>query len=193
MLAAGGSSRLGRPKQLLEYQGKPLVQIAALAARDAGYGPVVVVVGSDADKVLVALQNLDGITSCINTAWRDGLASSLKAGLRAVSEIADVDALLVTVADQPKVSAEVLAKLADSFASGNRLVAASYNAALGVPAIFGKEYFDDLGHLSGDSGAGQWLRRRANEVSAIEMTDAAFDIDTESDVRKLMLQRDEIE
>lgn len=143
------------------------------------------VVGADAEKVLAAVQNLDGITVCRNADWKSGLAASLKAGLRAVKNVDSIDGVLVTLADQPHVTAEVLRQLTQSFAAGHRLVAAEYQGVLGVPAVFGKEYFDDLDRLSGDAGAGSWLRARASEVTSVAVSGAALDIDTEGDVQKL--------
>lgn len=159
-----------------------------MAALEAGAGPVVVVVGADAEKVLATIQDLDGITICRNQEWKSGLATSLRAGLRAVRNIGGIDGVLVTVIDQPHVTARILAQLIQSFVSGHRLVAAEYQGVVGVPAVFGKEYFDELDQLSGDSGAGSWLRARTGEVTSVAVTEAALDIDSENDVQKLLAQ-----
>ncbi|MBA2688936.1 MAG: nucleotidyltransferase family protein [Gemmatimonadaceae bacterium] len=185
VLAAGGSSRLGYSKQLIEFQGSPLVRRAVLAVQATGANPVVVVVGSDAEKVAVAIQDIDGITICRNTDWKSGLSSSLKAGLRAVQDFPAIDAVLVTLSDQPFISGDVLRQLVDCFTESHRLVAAEYEGVLGVPALFGKEYFDALDQLEGDAGAGSWLRGRKTEVTPVAVGGGAIDIDTASDAQKL--------
>ena len=143
------------------------------------------VVGADAERVRASVQDLDGVSVCSNPDWQSGLASSLRTGLQEVRKDAQVEGLLVTVSDQPHISVDILTQLTDSFASGHRLVASEYHGVLGVPAVFGKEYFDDLSRLSGDQGAGSWLRARASNVQSIAVSDAEIDIDTESDVNKL--------
>lgn len=125
----------------------------------------------------------------MNSEWQTGLASSLKLGLKTLRNLGEVDAVLVSVADQPGVSAADLKKLTDSFLSGHRLVAASYGKVLGVPCIFGREYFDELEKLTGDEGAGKWLRSRANEVATISIPKAALDIDTDKDLSRLKAER----
>ncbi len=158
---------------------------AVLAVQATGANPVVVVVGSDAEKVAVAIQDIDGITICRNTDWKSGLSSSLKAGLRAVQDFPAIDAVLVTLSDQPFISGDVLRQLVDCFTESHRLVAAEYEGVLGVPALFGKEYFDALDQLEGDAGAGSWLRGRKTEVTPVAVGGGAIDIDTASDAQKL--------
>lgn len=129
------------------------------------------------------------ITTCVNSEWKTGLASSLKLGVKTLRNLQEVDAVLISVADQPGVTAEDLKRLTDSFLSGRRLVAASYGNVLGVPCIFGREYFDELEKLAGDEGAGKWLRSRANEVATISIPEAALDIDTAKDLARLNAER----
>ena len=185
MLAAGGSSRLGHPKQLVEFRGVPLVRRAADAALASGALPVVVVVGADAARVAAAVHDLEGLIVCENPDWKSGMASSLVAGLNAVQEMGAVDGVLFLLVDQPLISTENLATLIQSFAAGNRLVAASYDGVVGVPAVVGREYFRELMSLSGDRGAGQWLRAQGDRVHTINVADAALDVDTPADLDKL--------
>lgn len=184
MLAAGGSSRFGAPKQLVEHGGVPVVRRAAMAALEAGARSVVVVLGADSDKVLPALVGLPGVRVALNTRWEQGLASSLASGLSALAENPEIDAALVMLADQPFIDAYALRNLIDAFGP-NRIVASAYSNTIGVPAIIGREHFAELSMLEGDRGAGPWLRERWEEVTAIPLPASPLDIDTPEDVERL--------
>jgi molybdenum cofactor cytidylyltransferase len=184
VLAAGASTRLGHPKQLATHEGEPLLRRAALAAVQAGARPVVVVLGAHAPQVAPALDGLDDVTVVVNAEWPTGLASSLGAGLRALGS-ASCDAALVTLADQPLVDAADLRRLLAAFGAPARVVAAEYDGTLGVPAIFGREHFAELLALTGDAGAGGWLRRHAGAVTAVPVPNASFDVDTAADLARL--------
>ena len=184
VLAAGASTRLGRPKQLVEHEGEPLVRRAAIAAAQTGAAPVIVVLGAHAELIAPALHALTSVSVIVNDDWRAGLASSLVAGVRALRAHA-IDAALVTLADQPLVDAAALRRLVDAFTSTSRIVAAEYRGVLGVPALFAREHLDDLLQLTGDAGAGGWLRRHARDVTRVPMDAAALDVDTEDDLARL--------
>lgn len=129
---------------------------------------------------------MDGVDTCFNSRWESGVSSSLAAGLRSLGEGGGIDGVLVTLTDQPRVTAEQLASLLAEFQNGpHRLVAALYNGVIGVPAVFGREFFRDLESLKGDSGAGAWLRAHSKVVRAIPVPSAAFDVDTPTDVSEL--------
>ena len=188
VLAAGASTRLGYPKQLVAHEGIPLVRRAAEAARDAGTRPVVVVLGAGADAIAPTLDALSGVQVHVHADWADGLASSLGAGLRALDETAGddpCDGVLVTLGDQPLVDAEALCRLLAAFAAGARIVAARYADALGAPAVFGREHLPALCALEGDHGAGRWLRAHRELVTAVSTEAAALDVDTPADVVRL--------
>ncbi|MGI8509688.1 MAG: nucleotidyltransferase family protein [Gemmatimonadaceae bacterium] len=185
ILAAGASTRFGRPKQLLVYRGEALVRRAASAAIAAGAAPVVVVLGANADIVAMALSGIDGVTLVANDRWSEGLASSLAAGISAAVTIApESDGILITVADQPRIGSGALRRLLSTFDQDHRLVAAQYAGTIGVPAIVGCEHFKEVCSLTGDAGAGRWLRTRLDDVTCVPMNDAAADIDTHDDATR---------
>jgi CTP:molybdopterin cytidylyltransferase MocA len=184
ILAAGGSARFGFPKQLLTHQGQNLVRRAAIAAIDAKLSPVIVVLGAYASTIAQQLAGLDSVTTVENADWMKGQATSLKLGIEAARS-ANADAALVMLADQPLIDSDSLAKLIRKYDEGCRLVAAHYSNTIGAPAIFGSEFFGELKHLSGDHGAGKWLRERGDEVTTVDLEEAAMDIDTPDDLKHL--------
>ena len=125
---------------------------------------------------------IDGITTVINEGWRSGVASSLTAGIAALLEHGELDGFLVTLVDQPKIGAAALQRLIDAFDDGHRIVASSYAETIGVPAIFGKEFADELLKLTGDTGAKQFLLDDTDRVTLVEMPEAEMDIDTVNDI-----------
>jgi CTP:molybdopterin cytidylyltransferase MocA len=176
---------LGFPKQLIVHEGEPLVRRITVAAVEAGADPVVVVLGANAAMIASALSGLASVTTVVNREWDKGLASSLVTGLSALLEDAPCDAVLVTLADQPLVDAAALRRLIAAFDGERRIVASAYDNTIGVPAIFAREHVDDLMRITGDVGAGPWLRSRPSKVTCIPLDVAALDIDTPSEATRL--------
>ena len=186
ILAAGGSARLGSPKQLLVYKGDPLIRRAALAALAACCRPVVVVVGSGAERMLAPLAdlNLDVIE---NASWQEGIGTSIRAGMRALE--GELDAVLLMVCDQPFVGSREVDKLIGAFsraAADHAIAAAEYDGTVGVPAVFGRAHFESLGKLPDEEGAKAILLDHRQEVIAVEMPIAAVDIDTPAQYERLL-------
>jgi CTP:molybdopterin cytidylyltransferase MocA len=167
------------------HEGEPLVRRITVAAVEAGADPVVVVLGANEAMIASALSGLASVTTVVNREWDKGLASSLATGLSALLEDAPCDAVLVTLADQPLVDAAALRRLIAAFDGERRIVASAYANTIGVPAIFAREHVDDLMRITGDMGAGRWLRSRPNEVTCIPLGVAALDIDTPSEATRL--------
>ena len=178
LLAAGGSRRLGRPKQLLEWRGEALVCRAARAALEAGVDELVVVTGAQREAVAAALEGLD-VRLIGNARWQDGIGSSIAAGAGAVPHS---DAVLLLLTDQPGVDAGLLSQLMGAMREGHRRVACRYGGVLGVPALFSDPAdLEELRSLSGDRGASSLLRHNPSLVHGIPAEQAACDIDVESD------------
>jgi molybdenum cofactor cytidylyltransferase len=181
LLAAGGSRRLGRPKQLLRHRLKPLLLHAVAAAREAGSGPVVVVLGAQRRRLrLVLRRTAPDVLVATNPRWAEGLASSLKVGLRRVPP--GTRAALVLLVDQPHVDAAALRRLLTAWRRRPGVPAAArYDDHIGVPAVLPRRYWRAVRALHGHSGA-RTLLRGAGVLSVVDMPEAAVDLDTPEDV-----------
>lgn len=185
VLAAGGSRRLGTPKQLMRYEGESLVRRAVRSARTAEVDAVIVVAGGSAEQVLPEVRDMTDVI-VVNSDWATGLASSCVAGIWAVQTMYPAcDGVLLTVIDQPLVDGDALRRLRARFDGTYRIVAAAYDEVVGVPAIVGREFFPELLTLSGESGAGRWIRAQGKAVVRVSMPEAAFDVDTPDDAAQL--------
>lgn len=186
LLAAGGSSRLGRAKQLVSYKGESLIRHAAQAALDAAFKPVIVVTGAAAAQVMGELKQMS-VQFADNPDWKDGMASSIKMGvLRARVLAPDLDGIVLMVCDQPFVNANLLRKLKKAWeTTGKGLTACTYAGTLGTPALFAKDYFDELLGLQGQEGAKKLLLAYKNFVSLVPFPLGEVDIDIPEDLKKL--------
>ena len=186
VLAAGGSSRLGRPKQFLEFEGKTLLKRAAEALAESICNPVVAVLGAEKEKAERELADLP-VRICRNQEWRTGMSSSIKIGLKELLFIdPDLDAVVITLCDQPFVNSGTIGRIVEKFAATNKtIVSARYSGIAGVPALFSREMFDALSKLEGDKGARDLLRNPNASIETIEINKAAIDIDTLDDVDRL--------
>ncbi|MBB5936212.1 nucleotidyltransferase family protein [Streptomyces zagrosensis] len=190
VLAAGGGRRLGgRPKALLDYRGRPLVERAVRALRGGGCAPAVhVVLGAAAERVRERAE----LTGCVvtgNPHWASGMGSSLRAGLDAVGAAAHgATAVLVMLVDQPGVGADAVARVIAAHRAGAPLVAAAYAGQRGHPVLFARKHWAQVAAgASGDRGARDFLRAHTRDLTLVECADIATpdDIDTPADLRLL--------
>ena len=186
LLAAGGSSRMGRPKQLLTFRGQSLLRRAAQTALATACRPVIAVLGAAGDESRAELANLDLHTS-ENPNWQRGMGSSLKLGLRRALELSpNLDALLITLCDQPLITPADLARLLDAHrTSPHPMIATAYPDSPGVPALFTRPTFPDLLALDDAAGAKSLLRSAADRVLTISIPAALTDVDTPGDYARL--------
>jgi len=182
ILAAGASTRYGHPKQLLHYEGRSLLRRAAESVAGSGCRPIVVVLGASATSCANELRGLP-VHLTENTSWMEGMGSSLRTGIEAVSALApDAAAVVVTLCDQPLVSAQIIGALVQRHReSGARIVASAYAGTLGVPALFDRSLFGQLVSLRGDGGARRIIERSEGDVEAIPFPAGSVDIDTPQD------------
>ncbi|MEV6211697.1 nucleotidyltransferase family protein [Kitasatospora sp. NPDC051914] len=185
VLAAGGGRRLGgRPKALVPYRGRPLLEHALGVVRAGGCGPLVAVLGAARERVRAEAET----TGCLlvdNPAWESGMGSSLRAGLAALP--ADVSAVLVMLVDTPGVTPEAVARLLAAHRAGGGLVAAAYAGRRGHPVLIGAGLFAEAAAgAEGDAGARALLAAHAGELLLVECGDVAVpdDLDTPADLAR---------
>ncbi len=181
ILAAGPSSRFGRPKQLLQIAGDPVLSIAAANAAVVAGHSVTVVVGAHAREVTPALRQR-AVSIAVNRTWEEGIASSIRAAVHAAPP--GCGALLLLLADQVAVTADDLRRLHAAWRRHPVLIAAAlYGGAPGLPAIFPRWAFDDLLDMRGDGDPRRVLRKAVDRVVRVPMANAAIDLDTPEDLR----------
>jgi len=180
ILAAGSSSRLGRPKQLVQFQGRSLLRRAAETACASRAGEVLAVLGFDAGSMRDELKGLR-VRTLDNPLWREGIGSSIRCALGSLAP--GSEGALLIVCDQPLLSAGQMNALIDASAhSPGRPVASAYGGSVGVPALFPRALFDELLLLRGDAGAKRVLLAHRDELVTLPWPDGALDVDTEADV-----------
>jgi molybdenum cofactor cytidylyltransferase len=186
ILAAGASSRLGKPKQLLKYNGKTLLKHTADEAVGSEAGSVIVVLGAHASMCRKEIDERK-ITVVENTEWQEGMASSIKTGLNVLlKKMPAADAAILMVCDQPFVSAALLNELMEIHRStGKFIIASDYGETTGPPALFHKKYFPDLLKLPGDTGARKIIQQEKSGVASVYFPGGSTDIDREEDFKSL--------
>ena len=186
ILAAGGSSRFGQSKQLLPFRGKTLLRTIINAACEAGCSPVVVVIGSNDEKIHPELAHAK-VIEVRNANWQRGIGSSIRSGVQALIDYApDVAAILLLVCDQPAVNARVIENLiATRETTKKEIVASSYADTVGVPALFDRSLFERLLSLGDEAGAKSIILQNLDRVAQFAFPEGAIDIDTWEDWGKL--------
>ncbi|WP_416873522.1 nucleotidyltransferase family protein [Kitasatospora sp. SC0581] len=185
VLAAGGGRRLGgRPKALLRYRGRPLVEHAVAVVRAGGCTEVTVVLGAAGERVR-ATAHLPGCRLVGNPDWAQGMGSSLRAGLAALPPHAS--AALVMLVDTPGVTPAAVARLLAAHRAGAELAAAAYEGRRGHPVLIGARHFAEAAAgARGDAGARALLAAHAAELVLVECADVAApdDLDTPADLAR---------
>lgn len=185
LLAAGASSRLGRPKQLLRWEGEPLVRRAARAACGSRATRVIVVLGAYAPAVRRTLEGMP-VEVIEHPEWSQGQASSLRAGLAYLCGCEpSIDAAIAMLCDQPLVTSELLDTLIGQHRdTGACIVASEYPSSgpgspfvRGVPALFHRSVFPDLEALHGDAGARRIIARYVSKITIVPFPGGAVDVD----------------
>ncbi|MDQ0638647.1 molybdenum cofactor cytidylyltransferase [Pedobacter sp. W3I1] len=190
ILAAGSSSRLGRPKQLLDYKGKTLLQTVINEALETNCKPVIVVLGANAEEIAAQHQN-DQVSFVINESWGNGMASSIAAGLSAmIKNNSATESIIIAVADQIFVKMSNFNNLIEKQReTGKNIIASAYTETIGTPVLFKKDYFEALLSLEGAEGAKNILKQYPQDVETVVFERGGIDIDTETDYNNLISQQ----
>ena len=187
ILAAGGSSRLGSPKQLLNYNHQSLLKhIAHIALKLFNVVPVVVI-GADKELMIKELSNIK-IEIVNNDDWVNGMSSSIKIGLAKIIEINPlIEACIFVVCDQPFISLQILQSLIVQYEQSKKgIVACEYEGIIGTPVLLNKKYFSTLNLLRLEEGAKKIVKENPNDLAIIKFINGEIDIDTKDDYKKLI-------
>lgn len=183
ILAAGGSRRLGRPKQFLQFQGVSLIHRVISSARDARCSPLIVVAGEAFGELS---EELKEVALLENREWERGIGTSIRRGIEYLSRESKSDAVVLLACDQPHVTPATIVELIEEHErSGKPIVASSYSNTLGIPALFTSSYFDLLLALPDASGAKALIAATGSNVAAVPFAAGAIDIDTPADYEAL--------
>lgn len=186
LLAAGQSSRLGTPKQLLHYQGKPLMQ-HTLDTVKALPVDIFCVLGAFSDEILKGVDVSD-THLIINDNWSEGLSSSIRCGLSEVLKTnPETEAVILVLCDQPFLTTNILSQIIENYHhTGQTIIHCLYGDTSGPPTLFHKSLFPYLMELKGGQGAKKVVDMFPNHVTYIDFPKGKFDIDTQEDYHQLI-------
>jgi molybdenum cofactor cytidylyltransferase len=180
LLAAGNSTRMGAPKQLLDFGGQPLLRHAVATAQASGCDRTIVVLGANEGEIRPALDGLN-VEIVVNERWAEGMGTSIQTGLQAL-ENTDEGGAILTLTDQPFVTSDFLRELVERRRrSGRPIVAAQYSGTAGVPVFFAREAFPLLMALKPAQGCKGVILGHPADALLVDCPEAAMDIDTPED------------
>ncbi|MRH99416.1 NTP transferase domain-containing protein [Kriegella sp. EG-1] len=187
ILAAGESTRMGGPKQLLPWKETTLLGNSINEARLVLPKNINVVLGGNFD-LIKNLSELKHINSIYNSNFKLGQGTSISLGISHILKInSNIKAVLIVLCDQPLITSTYLVHLIYNFNRSNKgIVATKYDDTAGVPAIFGKRYFEELTNLKDDMGAKSIIAKNSSDVISIDAKGKEIDIDTKEDYRNLI-------
>jgi molybdenum cofactor cytidylyltransferase len=181
LLAAGESKRMGSPKQLLDFQGKKLIQHSIEQLLPLQPNAFAIVLGAHSHLIRPYL-NAYPIECVENAGWEEGMGSSIAAGMRHLL-LAELSHLLIALVDQPYLTRADYFELKESSqVNPTQIIAAYYGGKAGAPMIFPRHHFQDLIQLKGDEGARKIVRSTAEKLQLIELPLASKDWDRPSDI-----------
>jgi molybdenum cofactor cytidylyltransferase len=183
VLAAGGSKRLGHPKQLLPYRGRPLLQAALDVSAAAGFDQRLVTIGGSADEVIAAV-DMGEAEVVVNDEYSSGCASSIAAALAVVD--ARADGIVLMLGDQPEVTGEAISRLIAD-ASPTAMGVCRYTDGRGHPFWLGRAVFAELADLHGDKGVWKVLESGRHPTFEVAVdAPIPLDVDTWEDYETLL-------
>lgn len=182
LLAAGASSRHKEHKLLAPFQEHTLIEHTVKVFRNAQVNPILVVVGSEGNRVENQIEKYD-VDIVYNAEWSQGMGKSIAKGLEAcLSKYPQSEAAIISVCDQAYLNTETIQNLVDANKlNPNRIIISRYAEGNGPPSLFPKSYFADLLALSDDSGAKSIVKANLNKVETIQFEKGYIDLDTSED------------
>lgn len=183
ILAAGASSRLGRPKQLLRYHGESLIQRSVRTASHVAEATVAVL-GASYQEVRQEIRHLD-THAVFNLDWNKGMGNSLKFGLYELNRYSPgLSGAIIMTCDQPLISPQFLKQMTEAHEEGHAIVAAAYNGIVGIPVLFDRMYFKEILKIDDLRGAKPLLKKY--DVFSMPFPEGSLDVDTPEDWEYLL-------
>jgi len=181
--AAGSSERLGRAKQLVKYRGKPLIQNTVNTASAIGPGEILVITGANANAVMGAVTQ-PSVRWIHNEQWSDGMGISIAKGAAAINP--ESTGLMILLCDQWRINDRDLQELAETWQSAPGQIVCSQVEGISMPpVIFPASCFTQLRSLKGRQGARGLIHANNDILTAVEIRNAAFDLDTEAQMKEM--------
>ena len=187
LMAAGGSSRMGQPKQLLPWGNRTLIEHQILTLLKTGK-PINVVIGSNSDLVIPVIEKYS-VNIFTNTDWQSGMGSSISFGISQTKDpFTDVSGVLITLLDQPLITTAYIEKMLASFQPGSQQILVSHSDSgwMGVPVLFDACYFNELTELRNDEGAKKIIKRHEENLTLVEGCELLEDMDTLETYQQLL-------
>ncbi|RUT00353.1 hypothetical protein DSM106972_074810 [Dulcicalothrix desertica PCC 7102] len=185
ILAAGASTRMGTPKQLLNFQGRSFLRHTIEIALASVCKPVIVVLGANASQIRNEISELP-VVIVENHNWRQGMGGSIQAGIKTLEHNSNIDGAILLLCDQPFISVDIINQLVEAFyTTGKPIIASEYKHTLGVPALFSRQIFPELMNLNTASGAKQVIQKYNKLVHTVSFELGAIDIDTPEEYEQL--------
>ena len=188
ILAAGASTRMGTPKQLLAYRGCSFIRHMAEVAIASVCQPIVVVLGANAEQIKPEISQLP-VQIVENPQWDEGMSASIRIGLEALLGVnQNLEAVAIVLCDQPFVSFPILDRIVEAYhLTSKPIIASEYAGTLGVPVLFSCTLFSELMALKSNEGAKKLVKKHIHEVFSVPFPEGSIDIDTPTDYEQLQV------
>ena len=186
ILAAGASTRMGTPKQLLLYRGCSLIRHITEVAIASVCQPIAIVLGANVERIKPEISQLP-VQIVENQQWAEGMNSSIRVALEALLAMnPNLEAVAIALCDQPFVSSQTLNQLVEAYRlTSQPIIASEYAGTLGVPALFSGTLFSELMTLKSTEGAKHLIKKHIHEVFSVPFPEGSIDIDTPNDYEQL--------